>query len=70
MTTTRQQYACPRCGDPLSPIYVLDEGGRRAIALACREQYCDHFQRLPEPLPNRAQVLRGLPADAKDKRSA
>lgn len=76
MTTARHEYACPRCGDPLSPIYVLEDRRRRMIGLACREPYCDHFQRVPDPRPDargarRARALRGLADDdAQDKRSA
>jgi hypothetical protein len=64
------EYACPRCGDPLTPIVMIEGGCRRVIGLSCREAYCDHFQGLHEPLRNRARVLRDLEHGANGKRSA
>ena len=43
-TKALEGETCPRCDYQLVPVFAIERGVRRPIALTCPEPYCDHMQ--------------------------
>jgi hypothetical protein len=43
-TTRSKDYACPRCGYRLAPVFARKRLNRSPIGHCCPEPYCDYVQ--------------------------